>query len=302
MNDFAFTWLGVATDDGGTYDPDVQGAENGSISDGDTSGDPYVAGEQMTLTPESGMPSSDWEFYGTYSGPETGGVEIVILQNTTTMKFNAVANPPDPATFVVSSFPIASINQGDFTPCFAAGTRIMTPTGEKVVESLVTGDLVTTADGRSVPVKWIGHKTVSTLFAGESARPVRVAAGAFGDGLPHSDLVLTADHALIIDELAINAGALVNGGTITRDPTSSLPERVTYYHVETEGHEVILANGVDVETYVDYIGRRAFDNHEEYLELYGEERSIPEMPLPRVSSARLLPPAIRARLAGRRSA
>ncbi|MEY8842593.1 hypothetical protein AB9K41_26480, partial [Cribrihabitans sp. XS_ASV171] len=70
-----------------------------------------------------------------------------------------------------------------------------------------------------------------------------------------------------------------------------------YYHVETEDHDVILANGAPAETYVDYIQRRAFDNYAEYLELYDEERTIPEMPLPRISAARLVPGGIRARLA-----
>jgi len=176
---------------------------------------------------------------------------------------------------------------------------IATPEGEAAVEDLEIGDLVTTADGRAVPVKWIGRQTVSKLFTpAERFEPVRVAAGALGDGLPHTDLVLTADHALILDGLAINAGALVNGTTITLDPKESLPERVTYYHIETEGHEVILANGAAAETYVDYIQRAAFDNHAEYLDLYGEDRTIREMDLPRVAAARLVPPTIKARLDG----
>ena len=180
--------------------------------------------------------------------------------------------------------------------CFAAGTRIATPEGERAVETLAIGDPILTVDGRTVPVKWIGRQTVHKLFTPpERFAPVRVKAGALGNGLPHTDLVLTADHALIVDGLAIDAGALVNGTTIVREPVGRLPERVTWYHVETEGHEVILANGAPAETYVDYVQRSAFDNHAEYLALYGEERTIAEMPLPRVSAARLVPPALRAR-------
>ncbi|MEY8841548.1 Hint domain-containing protein [Cribrihabitans sp. XS_ASV171] len=187
--------------------------------------------------------------------------------------------------------------------CFAAGTLIATPEGECAVERLEIGDLVTCADGRTVPVKWIGRQTVHKLFTpAERFTPVRVRAGALGDGLPHTDLVLTADHALILDGLAINAGALVNGTSIAWEPMDSLPERVTYYHVETEDHDVILANGAAAETYVDYVQRRVFDNHAEYLDLYGEERTIREMALPRISTARLVPPMLRKRLAGRDAA
>ena len=198
-----------------------------------------------------------------------------------------------PSTYQLSDYPI---NPASTPLCFAAGTLIATPLGERLVETLTIGDRVTTAGGAAVPVKWIGRQSVQKFFAGERARPVRVAAGALGNGLPHSDLVLTADHALILDGLAINAGALVNGTTIARDPMHALPDRVTYYHVETEAHDVILANGAAAETYVDYIGRAAFDNHGEYRALYGEDRTITEMPLPRISAARLVPPAIRARL------
>jgi len=199
-------------------------------------------------------------------------------------------------------FPTGSnvtVNSGDTTiVCFAADTLIATPDGDTRVADLEVGSLVMTADGAQVPVKWIGRQTVQKMFAGDRARPVRVAAGALGAGLPYSDLVLTVDHALILDGLAINAGALVNGATITLDPLDSLPERVTYYHVETEDHAVILANGTPAETYVDYAQRRLFDNFQDFLDLYGEERSIPEMGLPRISTPGLIPPALRARLAG----
>ena len=187
--------------------------------------------------------------------------------------------------------------------CFAAGTLISTPEGERAVETLEIGDLVMTDDGRSVPVKWVGRQTMHKLFTpAERFRPVRIKAGALGGGIPHSDLVLTVDHALILDGLAINAGALVNGTTIVTEPKAALPDRVTYYHVETEAQDVILANGAPAETYVDYVQRAVFDNYAEYLSLYGEDRIISEMALPRVSSARLVPPAILTRLASEQAA
>ncbi len=180
--------------------------------------------------------------------------------------------------------------------CFAAGTQIAAPGGERAVETLEPGDRVLTTEGETT-VKWVGRRTVHKLFTpAEKFAPVRVTAGALGNGLPHTDLVLTADHALMLDGLAVNAGALVNGTTIRFDAMADLPEQVTYYHVETEAHEVILANGTPAETYVDNVGRRAFDNFAEYQALCGEERTIDEMPLPRIASARLLPADLRARL------
>ncbi|GAW35837.1 hypothetical protein RA2_02905 [Roseovarius sp. A-2] len=194
--------------------------------------------------------------------------------------------------------PSAFLSGQDFTMvCFAAGTRIATPDGECAVEALEIGDMVLTAAGTTVPVKWMGRQTVHKVFTPkERFVPVRVKAGALGNNLPHTDLLVTADHALIIDELAINAGALVNGTTIVFERVEDLPQKVTYYHIETEDHNVVLANGAAAETYVDYIERRGFDNYAEYVDLYGEERTIIEMARPRISSARLLPPSICARL------
>ena len=179
-----------------------------------------------------------------------------------------------------------------FAVCFAAGTMIETPAGAVAIEALCIGDLVLAADGRAVPVKWMGRQTLAPRF--QRVRLIRVAAGALGAGLPLRDLTLTADHALMIDGLLINAGALVNGTTVTE--VADMPERVTVYHVETEAHDIILAEGTPAETYIDYAGRQAFDNHAEYLALYGEARVIMENPAPRITSARQLPASIASRL------
>ncbi|WP_176445130.1 Hint domain-containing protein [Maliponia aquimaris] len=183
-------------------------------------------------------------------------------------------------------------------PCFAAGTLIAGPEGERRVEDLAIGDPVTTADGRSVAVKWIGRTTVSPRFRpAERLDPVRIRAGAFGDGVPACDLMVTADHGMVLDGMVINAGALVNGTSVQRIDWRCLGDSLTYYHVETEAHDVIQANGAAAETYVDYVARTSFDNFAEYLALYGQETAVAELAMPRISAARLVPEALRARLA-----
>ena len=75
----------------------------------------------------------------------------------------------------------------------------------------------------------------------------------------------------------------------------------TVYHVETENHEIILANGAPAETFIDNAGRRAFDNYAEFEALYGEVPEMQELPYPRAMSARQVPDRIRATLARRES-
>lgn len=117
-----------------------------------------------------------------------------------------------------------------------------------------------------------------------------------GDNLPHSDLYRSADHGLIWEGLVVNAGAMVNGASIRYVPRDELPKEFTYYHVETERHDELYANGAPAETFIDYIGRKAFDNYQEYLDRYGCDRLIPEMKRPRISAQRLLPQSLRAKL------
>ena len=192
---------------------------------------------------------------------------------------------------------VITLTDGTMTFCFAEGTQIATPKGEQAVETLSIGDVVTNAAGNAVAVKWIGRQSVPTHFNRVDVRPVRIRAGALGHGLPHSDLVVTPDHGMICNGHVVDAAALVNGTTITYVPQTALKDVETYYHVETEDHDAIFANGAATETFVDATGRAAFDNYQEYLDLYGAERIIPQMSAPRICASRLLPktfPAARA--------
>ncbi len=181
--------------------------------------------------------------------------------------------------------------------CFAPGTLISTPSGAQLVEELEPGDMVLTADGRAVPVRFnLCQSAAKRAVMPERFEPVRIEAGALGDGLPLRDLVITGDHGMILDGLVINAGALVNGGSIAWVPFAEMPDPVVYYHIETDAHDVILAEGAPAETFIDVAGRQVFDNYQGYIDLYGAERIIPEMDRPRISSQRLVPDAIKARL------
>ena len=154
-----------------------------------------------------------------------------------------------------------------------------------------------TSEGKAVPVKWMGRQSILRLNDPMGRRtPVAIAAGALGGGLPLQELRVTADHALLIDGVLINAGALVNGSSIRTLTRAEMPARLVYHHVETEAHDVILANGVPAETFVDYDSRKSFDNYDEYVALFGDERQIAEMPRPRISSSRLVPAPILARI------
>jgi hypothetical protein len=73
---------------------------------------------------------------------------------------------------------------------------------------------------------------------------------------------------------------------------------VTYYNVELENHEIIRANGLEVETYYanwrgEGYSRQVWDNYEEYISLYGESKGMKELDMPRIPFARQLPAELR---------
>jgi hypothetical protein len=185
--------------------------------------------------------------------------------------------------------------------CFMAGTLVRTPNGEVAVESLKRGDLVLTQDGRSVPVDWLGIQTVSLRFADKMrVLPIRIRAGALAENVPSRDLLLSPDHAILVQGALIQAGALVNGTSIARE--TDVPTTFTYYHVEVDDHSLILAENTPAETFVDNIDRLHFDNWAEHQALYPNGKHVNELPYPRAKSHRQVPVSIRVMLGARAQA
>ena len=141
-------------------------------------------------------------------------------------------------------------------PCFAAGTRLLTERGGVAVEALAVGDHVLTADGASAPIIWIGLRRVDCRRHREpgTVLPVRVAAHAFGEGLPDRDLFLSPDHAIFAEDVLIPIKHLIDGAAVRQVEVA----HVTYFHVELSQHEILLAEGLPVESYLDAGDRAGF--------------------------------------------
>ena len=82
--------------------------------------------------------------------------------------------------------------------------------------------------------------------------PVRIAADAFGRGLPTRALFLSPEHAVFADGVLIPVKLLINHRSIEQ----ITPDHVTYYHVELPSHDLLLAEGLAVESYLD-VGDRS---------------------------------------------
>jgi hypothetical protein len=153
---------------------------------------------------------------------------------------------------------VAITIQSDSVACFVQGTGIATAAGAVAVEDLVIGDRVLTVDGTEDTIRWIGRRTVDCTRhpKPEQVWPVRVAAGAFAPQLPVRDLFLSPDHAIYAEGVLVPIKHLINGHTVAQQR----PAAVTYFHVELARHNVLLAEGLPAESYLDTGDRDAFAN------------------------------------------
>ncbi len=160
-----------------------------------------------------------------------------------------------PVSIVSDGFAGALITVAGELPCFARGTRLLTPQGYRAVEDLKPGDPVITRAGAKRPVRWIGRRTLDLAAqAAAQARPVLIKPGAFGAGQPARPLRLSPLHGVFVGGVLVPAAHLVNGATILRERTAVA---MTYYHVELDRHDVLLADGLACESYLDTGNRGA---------------------------------------------
>ncbi len=198
-----------------------------------------------------------------------GGIETLTVTSSVTGTLHTealtFASAP-PGLFNVTNS-AAGIVISD-VPCFAAGTQILTRNGYVAVETLQAGDwVVTMRDGSEQEIIWAGqrHIDLTRHAVPEKAQPIRIMAGAFGDNQPVRDLLLSPDHALYIDGHLIEAKTLVNGVTVTQDKTR---RSVTSHHIELACHDIVLADGLAAETFLDSGNRGNFNMNASPLALH----------------------------------
>lgn len=149
----------------------------------------------------------------------------------------------------------ALLTVGGVLPCFARGTGILSPHGYRPVESLRPNDPVITANGERRPVRWIGWRTLDLGPAAQrAARPVLVKPNAFGPGRPAKLLRLSPSHCVYVRGVLVPVAQLVNGATILHDTAA---QAATYFHIELDRHDIVLADGLECESYFDDGNRAA---------------------------------------------
>jgi hypothetical protein len=131
---------------------------------------------------------------------------------------------------------------------------------------LSVGDTVIAVSGEARAIRWLGHRRFDCARHPNPAAvwPIRIGAGAFADGLPVRDLWVSPGHMLLVGDVLIQAGNLVNGATIQQIERA----RLEYWHVELDSHDIVYAEGLPAESYLDTGNRTNFVNGGDYLEAH----------------------------------
>ena len=196
-------------------------------------------------------------------GTGTGASGVVTLSDGNTLDLTGITNGASGwHVLTAADTTIGGTDVFLSMVCYAAGTRILTATGERAIESLLQGDIVLTlSDGelKAQPVKWVGHRRIDLTAhpRPDTVAPIRIERNAIADNMPHTDLLVSPDHAIFVDGKLIAARRLINGSTIRREKGWT---SVDYFHVELDAHAILVAEGLPAESYIDTGNRGFFAN------------------------------------------
>lgn len=179
-------------------------------------------------------------------------------------------------TFTVTSGGAYSLSGGTFTlpsgtvvtyttfengtgfPCFTRSTLINADHREVSVQHLLVGDSIPTATNGRQRIRWIGSRRFKfeDLEDNPKLRPVRIVAGALGNGLPNRDLLVSRQHRMLVSSKIAKrmfgeTDVLVSAIKLTELPGIYVDddiEEVEYFHLLFDRHEVIFAEGAPSES------------------------------------------------------
>ncbi|WP_444451468.1 Hint domain-containing protein [Rhodobacter capsulatus] len=134
-------------------------------------------------------------------------------------------------------------------PCFTATSQIATGQGPMPVSALVPGTRVITRDNGMQELLWVGRRRFGWQALGLNPLlcPVRIAAGALGQGLPERDMIVSPNHRFLTrmpgegetGERLTMARDLVGLDGIALAPVVE----VEYWQLLFARHELVLADG-----------------------------------------------------------
>ncbi|WP_170332633.1 Hint domain-containing protein [Ruegeria arenilitoris] len=192
----------------------------------------------------------------------------------------------------------SAFENGSGVPCFTRDTLILTQDRERLIQALRIGDMIPTMEHGSQRIRWIGRRRFdrSELLKNPRLWPVRILAGALGNGLPSRDLLVSRQHRMLVQskiaermfgtpEVLVPAIKLIVLPGIFVDETV---KEVEYFHLLFDCHQVIFAENAPTEslfTGIEALKSLGADARREIFEIFPELIEMRLIPRP----ARLIP-------------
>ena len=255
--------------------------------------------DAIALVDDTGTVLQFLSWKGNTVSPSTGPAAGMSSTNVGNSSFGQSYETSDQGA---SYSPQSSPNPGTI-PCFAPGTRISTPSGEREIQTLRAGEHVLTAKGDAKPIRWVQCRIVDFTETPQEHRPILIAAGALGPGRPIHDLIVSAQHRIaagafgqlepVFAEPCLLAAKSLTG--IRRVRVMKGKRRIVWYHLALDTHELLLANGCAAEslffgpTFLHGLTRkqtlRLHNRFPERITPSLEPKDTPALPILRVKSA-----------------
>ena len=142
----------------------------------------------------------------------------------------------------------------------APEAMVRTPCGPRRAEFVRPGDLIVTRENGLRPVRMVWtHKIDAAVATADPSRaPVRLNIRAIGPMMPQRPLVLAPDHRVwlpsyLVTDATDNRGCLIAAAELAGTNDASYFDRSytdrTFYNLVFDRHEIIMADGLPVETF-----------------------------------------------------
>lgn len=267
----------------------------------------------------SGLPNAQgstqsFSTFESYSGEVNGAPVTFILIQFSNPRYIivtsgdvALGDTISNTGFAAPNAPSTGYNTLPSFVCFTSGSTILTPSGNRLIDTLRPGDLAVTADGTARPVRWIGqrHLSAQALRQQPHLRPVRIRAGSLSANSPSRDLLISPQHRIAVScpqmELMYSeqvmlapAKGLIDGQAVLQ---LTPDQGVEYIHILFDRHELVNVNGAWSESFYPgacTLSAMAPDTQRELFTLFPELTDGPKgygptaLPVLKAYEARLL--------------
>ncbi len=260
-----------------------------TLEDPDSDSSPQL---DVSAVPGFQGDTTDFQVFETYTGNINGNpVTFTLLQFrdpqyiVVTSGQAQVGDTIEDTNNSIVTAPPADFDTLPSFVCFTGGSLIETPNGRRLIETLVRGDEVVTAEGIKT-IRCIGRRqlTLRELEQNRDHCPIGFLPGSLGNNLPLRKLLVSPQHRIAVSSPILEllheysvmlapAKGLVNKETIRQERPKN---GVEYIHILFDKHELIKVEGVWSESFFPgdlTISYMSDETREELFRLFPELKS-----------------------------